>query len=259
MSKRNRVGVLVHPFWYTLELDKSLEEYRNYISEYDKVIIFLPMLNKYSREHLFNTFYEVLIDFLLLTKEELEFMINTSTIFGMISNCLQEGLTKTHLGKLISYRKELCKLRKRKVDLVELKLELLNDKQNVLKYLNATHKKITFYGDLSFIPVINQYTSKLLSSVDNVGVYYFGGVQTIDYMLHREQCKKLIEMLRDSNVEIFGEYYNVCVSSTKKILNDLGIRSRMIRSKSIYLNNKNKDIASSLYMNIYTPGLMYNI
>ena len=63
--------------------------------------------------------------------------------------------------------------------------------------------------------MINEYTAKLLSSLDNVGVYYFGGVQTIDYMLHREQCNKLIEVLKNSNVEIKRVSYVKNRSSTR--------------------------------------------
>ena len=53
--KNSKIGLLVHPFWMTLNGKKHLEHYSKIITSnrYDKLYVLVPMLNKKKIEKMF--------------------------------------------------------------------------------------------------------------------------------------------------------------------------------------------------------------
>ena len=69
--KNSKIGLLVHPFWMTLNGKKHLEHYSKIITsnKYDKLYVLVPMLNTKNRKDVLDLhFRNLLIYFLGLTE-----------------------------------------------------------------------------------------------------------------------------------------------------------------------------------------------
>ena len=121
----------------------------------------------------------------------------------------------------------------------------------ILKYL--------FNGDLCTDKRIN-YIKKLLSveSKTKVIPLYYGGIGVFEVLAYHNSDFEGVE-----NIDIFGEYYNVCVlGAAKYLFREEKIKVKLIKEHSIYFNKNNylknilKKNKGNTYLAVYNPEIV---
>lgn len=221
-----KTGILIHPFWSNVG---EIEELY-YNLEYDKVIVYLPILNKNNRDVFYKTHKDLLIDlmFLSVNKKDLD---KHKWLINSVLNITDK--TKYLVIKTLSnIRNTLSKVYGYKVSLKELKNFIRDLDLDFIKKISPVLYYNSIYGDMCNFKRIHKSLKKLKKNLigKDVVFKYYGGVSFIEY---KENNHNLFN--KESEYFIFGEYYNKCVKDVKYILTEkFDIDIKPIKKYSIY-------------------------
>ncbi len=265
--KNNKIGLLVHPFWMMLNGKKHLEHYSKIITsnKYDKLYVLVPMLNTKNRKDVLDLhFRNLLIYFLGLTETmipSLDVKYFLSTNKNLVSDIpyLRYFILKTMVKFIKSIDGSIKRHKTKQDKLLFIYNILLTNKDFIMENIGDGILKYLFNGDLCINKRIN-YVKKLLSveSKTKVIPLYYGGIGVFEVLAYHNSDFEGVE-----NIDIFGEYYNVCVlGAAKYLFREEKIKVKLIKEHSIYFNKNNylknilKKNKGNTYLAVYNPEII---
>ena len=265
--KNNKIGLLVHPFWMTLNGKKHLEHYSKIITsnKYDKLYVLVPMLNTKNRKDVLDLhFRNLLIYFLGLTETmipSLDVKYFLSSNKNLVSNIPYLGyfILKTMVKFIKSIDGSIKRHKTKQDKLLFIYNILLTNKDFIMENIGDGILEYMFNGDLCTNKRIN-YIKKLLSveSKTKVIPLYYGAIGVFEVLAHYNDDFEGVE-----NIDVFGEYYNVCVlGAAKYLFREEKIKVKLIKEHSIYFNKNNylqnilKKNKDNTYLAVYNPEII---
>jgi hypothetical protein len=231
-----KLGILVHPGWVASEEKDKYDhiQYKTFLSNYDKAIVFLPELQRDFGKYLVIKFKKDITNYVL----GLEYDERIKLWFRLDGVRKVLNVYVDHINK-IAYKKiklngKMVLFRKTKMPpniLIEHLLEHKFDK------IFDTNEKLGLLisGDQTWYPptknVINDFV-KWYENSDSVHLVSYGGVDLVNANL--ENIFNTILGNEEYEIEVFGEYFNQCVKSVSYKLNKLGFEHKLIKSQSVF-------------------------
>jgi len=229
---KTKVGILIHPGWSTISSDNNAEmmdEYIRYIKRFDTVIIYHCSVNIGLRLKYIRMFCSDIIKYYLYGKE---FIVDD------IACPIRKDGIKTFLDELTAKVKTPKRYRN-SIALGKFNLEHRLNKLFRSKYvedLMATEfSGILFDGDYGFMDKFEQHMDKFKSlKIDNVNIIQFshGGIQYVN--MFAKPFYEHIEIGVDTEITLFGEYYNQCVIGHSALLDHMNIKHEIDKTMCVY-------------------------
>lgn len=264
--EKSKNGILVHPFWMTRNGGKHLKHYAEILksNRYKTLYILLPSMNLESRKLLLSLYFEnLLIYYLGLTRTMIPSIDRDSFEAG-----IDELVNKTNgVGYMV--RRVIFKFLKatgndvtkyiyRHDRTLYIYARLIANKDFILENIGDSLLRHLFYGDLWGSRVRNRYIKTLLSIKTRTKIIplWYGGVDSFEILSYHNMIFDGID-----EIDVFGEYSNICVNSVSTFLNtDMDIRTNIIDADSIYYNNENNNDSyymkneNNKYLAVYNPS-----
>ena len=216
-----KIGILVHPFWYRYSYEDNLQHYIDAIDKFDYVYVLMPILNRHKRDLIIEMFRNDFID--ALFDKDLH-----NDVYNLYCRVLVSSLVKG----VASFRSVLKDINKRKISKQELIKTLKEMDIKRFKHTFSRFYCMIIDGDMVWAKRVKKACKdfKYKTKGKNVKHLYAGGVSTAIV----EMAKYNLD--REHEYFIFGEYYNLCVESIKRGLEDNhGISVTKLPELSIYL------------------------
>jgi len=233
-----KLGILMHPMWDDDE--NMFKVYSKHIKEkeYDKVIVYMPLINKQLKGILYDIVIFEFIKYYNYNKDWKTFKYNASlemdNWIAILDYIIEHNPkfkrymknSKTDIGRTINERLL------RKLYLGKKMREIMTSERSDI---------VLFSGDKHYHRDTLEIFSRSLKydlNLDDLVVNEYGGVSNIDVFIDDEY--KNIPL--DTTVEIFGEYLNQCCAWHKKSLEEVGYTNvTFIPEASIYAIEKGFD------------------
>ena len=235
----NKVGIIVHPFWCIKSQDEMLDIYSKSKEEFDKLIVFLPLVKRRYKVNFVKMFGNEMVDILFRTKDYNKENTPEEEQVSLTVNS-EKYMVRVYLWRLAKVRKQLNNTYNTKFSIEGLKNKL---KEDVLYYFKVTSPDIFnnfLYGDMSSITRVKKHIKKLKYNLKgkDVKYLYYGGTEFINTMLCAHGLSGSLDkyLNKENDNYIFGEYYNKCVEAVAwSIKTNMEIETNVIKNKSVYL------------------------
>lgn len=274
IKKKEKIGMIVHPFFNYTVANSELNLYRVLSMKYDRLYAYLPLMNNLTRRTMFALFIERGGLYYLLKMNESRPLAGVSFILDSVNTDIRNDesvrrrVVKSILRCFSNYIKPKNELTRRTMLLptgpsardamLFASSEFVTDE--LLKQL--------FYSDFNKCEIRKNYIDKL-TMLDNVIPLYYGATNTVDILGGLEGFPDIKDIDEIDNIDLFGTYYNVCVTDIANTLKTLGVKTRKLKKWSMY-STKSKDVADRYrydYLAVYNKdteellhkNLTYNV
>lgn len=226
-----KVGILVHPGWCAGYIPFTCPTYTAALEKYDIKYALLPiipideriLLLTNNKTNIINALYKdggVGVD--IVSGVSLYELLQFDVLKGMFDSICSKLTVSSNKNKPYSLRKPITML--------------------VSKYYTQIARAIANVGERAFIGS-HGYRSDVPKMLDHFRS--LDGVRTIEKGSVVPSAMELITLLRedkiplDAEIEIFGEYYNQCVSTTTSHVMDAGYdNTLMLKHNSIFISTE---------------------
>jgi len=229
---KTKVGILVHPGWSTIGNNnnaKMMDEYIEYIKRFDTVIIYQCTVDIKLRLIYIKAFSSDIIKYYLYGKE---FIVD-----GIACPIRKQGI-KIFLDMLTTKIKT-PKRYKNNIALgkfnLEHRLNKLFRSKHIEDLMATEFSGILFDGDYSFMDKFEQHMNKFKSlEINNINIMQFshGSIPYVNKFA--EHFYKHIEIGEDTEITLFGEYYNQCVKGHSILLSSMNVKHKIDKTMCVY-------------------------
>lgn len=194
-EEHNRIALIVHPHWVSVDYENSYAYYKNIIKKYDEVIILSPVLNDET----------ILTNMVKQNRKELTKVLNMDEVTFVLTSLVDD----TAMG--IMYGEEHVNI-SRAIYSNGIKIGNLKEDE-VNEYLEDTSKHPilldSLYTENTVKEVLDRY-----KDLENVSVFEHGYVGIYKNTIFDILSKFVIE----SGIDVFGEYSNQCVMDILEVV-----------------------------------------
>lgn len=236
----SKVGILVHPFWCGVSSEVMIDKYTENLEEYDRLVVFLPVIKSITKRRLIKVLGSDLLDLLFNKPMDED---HKDMLLSLVNNEVYK--VKYYLERLGMMRSKFNNDYNTKLTTEALYNKLKEDPLTYIKDINPDIFHSFMYGDMSSFKRVRKSLKQLRKRLSGYDVKYLhlGGTGLIHFSLlsAEDYFRKIFN--NDNENYIFGEYHNMCVDTVKNSLEEiLGLNSTKVSSRSVYLATSVNDV-----------------